>query len=227
MINRNGDFRDCNLTATIRKYGHEMKKLHEKKILAVGSIIVFFVMLWSWIVPVECELTIRATIGDCNPKTISAEDLSPVAFLVKGAAELLRSQCFIDELARKYIQLQPNCPMDRAKKMLRNVRVEQNKSDAMLWNVKTVAQSVKEARTIVDFYSERIIEHFTEDRMRLERKITAWFDQQKYHKARRNENVAELENAKRNALMQEQSRSVRVIKTDIVKVRRKWLWFLR
>ena len=78
-----------------------MKKLHEKKILAVVSIIVFFVMLWSWIVPVECELTIRATIGDCNSKTISAEDLSPVAFRVKGAAELLRSQCFIDELARK------------------------------------------------------------------------------------------------------------------------------
>jgi hypothetical protein len=32
MINRNGDFRDCNLTATIRKYNHEIKRTIDNRI---------------------------------------------------------------------------------------------------------------------------------------------------------------------------------------------------
>lgn len=193
--------------------------------LFVGVISLAVAVSWYLMSPVECRMEIAVSVGDGN--AIEIKDLATIAVKVKSASECIRERNAVESLVRKYISMNPDCPENKVRKMLENVRVEQNDKRRMLWTVKAIAQTSKEAKNVAEFYVDSIIQYFAEDQKRFERKMSAWFDQQIYHKRNRNESVSDLERAKQDGLRKEQAKSIKIKKSSVSKIRRLYFswWF--
>ena len=209
-----------------------MENTRNKMALIVGAIIVILAGLWYWLTPVECLMKIKVTIGNDGVKSAVANNPTNIGFRMNGAARALNSQYHIIETARKYMRQKPDCSMEKAQKLFRCVQIEQDKADARIWNIKSVARTSEEARLIAEVYSESLIKYFRDEQVGLNRKMMSWFDQQIYHKRKRGECVAELEKVKHIVLRQEEGRAVDIVKTDEVEIKRKcsilssgWLLF--
>ena len=191
----------------------------------VGVISLAVAVSWYLMSPVECRMEIAVSVGDRN--AIEIKDLATIAVKVKSASECIRERNAVESLVRKYISMNPDCPENKVRKMLENVRVEQNDKRRLVWTVKAIAQTSNEANSVAEFYVDSIIQYFAEDQKRFERKMSAWFDQQIYHRRKRNDNALDLEKAKQERLRKEQATVIKIKKNCDLKIKRLYFgwWF--
>ena len=194
---------------------------------SVVAMTVIIAALWYWMMPVECVSEIQVSIGDENAEVSTSKDISDVVFRMNSAVEYIEGRSSISNLVEKYVLQNPDCPVNKAYRLLENVHVEQKEKIRSVWTVKAVAQTSKEAKNVAEFYVDSIIQYFAEDQKRFERKMSAWFDQQIYHKRNRNESVSDLERAKQDGLRKEQAKSIKIKKSSVSKIRRLYFswWF--
>ena len=204
-----------------------MQKRRNEIYFAVGAIILAVAALWYWMIPVECVSEIQVSIGDENAEVSTSKDISDVVFRMNSAVEYIEGRSSISNLVKKYVLQNPDCPVNKAYRLLENVHVEQKEKIRSVWTVKAIAQTSKEANSVAEFYVDSIIQYFAEDQKRFERKMSAWFDQQIYHKRNRNESVSDLERAKQDGLRKEQAKSIKIKKSSVSKIRRLYFswWF--
>jgi hypothetical protein len=204
-----------------------MQKRRNEIYFAVGAIILAVAALWYWMMPVECVSEIQVSIGDENAEVSTSKDISDVVFRMNSAVEYIEGRSSISNLVEKYVLQNPDCPVNKAYRLLENVHVEQKEKIRSVWTVKAIAQTSKEANSVAEFYVDSIIQYFAEDQKRFERKMSAWFDQQIYHKRNRNESVSDLERAKQDGLRKEQAKSIKIKKSSVSKIRRLYFswWF--
>jgi hypothetical protein len=194
---------------------------------SVVAMTVIIAALWYWMMPVECVSEIQVSIGDENAEVSTSKDISDVVFRMNSAVEYIEGRSSISNLVEKYVLQNPDCPVNKAYRLLENVHVEQKEKIRSVWTVKAIAQTSKEANSVAEFYVDSIIQYFAEDQKRFERKMSAWFDQQIYHKRNRNESVSDLERAKQDGLRKEQAKSIKIKKSSVSKIRRLYFswWF--
>ena len=194
---------------------------------SVVAMTVIIAALWYWMMPVECVSEIQVSIGDENAEVSTSNDISAVVFRMNSAIEYIEGWSSISNLVEKYVLQNPDCPVNKAYRLLENVHVEQKEKIRSVWTVKAVAQTSKEAKNVAEFYVERIIQYFSEEQNRFERKMLAWFDQQIYHRRKRNDNALDLEKAKRERLRKEQATVIKIKKNCDLKIKRLYFgwWF--
>ena len=197
-----------------------MQKRRNEIYFAVGAIILAIAALWYWMMPVECVSEIQVSIGDENAEASTSKDISDVVFRMNSAVEYIEGRSSISNLVEKYVLQNPDCPVNKAYRLLENVHVEQEEKIRNVWTVKAIAQTSKEAKNVAEFYVERIIQYFSEEQNRFERKMLAWFDQQIYHRRKRNDNALDLEKAKHDRLRKEQARVIKIKKNCDLKIKR-------
>jgi hypothetical protein len=204
-----------------------MQKRRNEIYFAVGAIILAVAALWYWMMPVECVSEIQVSIGDENAEVSTSKDISDVVFRMNSAVEYIEGRSSISNLVEKYVLQNPDCPVNKAYRLLENVHVEQEEKIRNVWTVKAIAQTSKEAKNVAEFYVERIIQYFSEEQNRFERKMLAWFDQQIYHRRKRNDNALDLEKAKHDRLRKEQARVIKIKKNCDLKIKRLFFgwWF--
>ena len=194
---------------------------------SVVAMAVTIAALWYWMMPVECVLEIQVSIGDENAEVSTSNDISAVVFRMNSAIEYIEGRSSISNLVEKYVLQNPDCPVNKAYRLLENVHVEQKEKIRSVWTVKAVAQTSKEAKNVAEFYVERIIQYFSEEQNRFERKMLAWVDQQIYHRRKRNDNALDLEKAKQERLRKEQATVIKIKKNCDLKIKRLYFgwWF--
>ena len=204
-----------------------MQKRRNEIYFAVGAIILAVAALWYWMMPVECVSEIQVSIGDENAEVSTSKDISDVVFRMNSAVEYIEGRSSISNLVEKYVLQNSDCPVNKAYRLLENVHVEQEEKIRNVWTVKAIAQTSKEAKNVAEFYVERIIQYFSEEQYRFERKMLAWFDQQIYHRRKRNDNTFDLEKAKQDRLRKEQARVIKIKKNCDMKIKRLFFgwWF--
>jgi len=165
-------------------------------------------VMYFWPVKYHCSTELKVTLPGLALKGRS-EDLANIQFRVKGAIDHMKDPHVFSELCRKYVQSVPDSSEDEVRKLIENVRVmPSGDRNGLLWTVESVSTAPDKARRLSTFYADLLIKYFDDERNGLVEKMTAWFDQQIYHKRKRNEDVRNLENKKYAILARERSNAL-------------------
>lgn len=188
-----------------------------KMYLTVALSVALLAAVWYAFYPYQYESSTEVRFVVDNRTTVDgvAGDFSDLSFRVKSALEYMKKRSVMEDLEEKYLQCFPRCSRVKAKLLLESIAVEMRVDDSLSLHVRSSARTFDDASCISEFYADNIVQYFADEKNSRIKKISAWFDQQMYHRKRRLESVSDLEKNKRMILEKETCRSLQAVKVGV------------